>query len=100
MTATCAMLSTRLRYYRVLLQAAVQAAEGAVNAAQDAATKVLGAEENDEDGAAVRPPPQAVMDDDELYELESAVKKARIAGNCVSQVTKRNGVGAALSSCC
>lgn len=57
-----------------------------MNAAQDAATKVLGAEENDEDGTAVRPPPKSVMNDDELYELQSAAKKAHIAGSCVSQV--------------
>lgn len=65
---------------------AVNGALAAVVEAQEMTTKAIGAEENDEDGAATRPPPKSILSDDDEYKLESAVKKARIAGNSVPQV--------------
>ena len=60
-------------------------ADVALLEAQEEATKALGVEEKDEDGTSTRPPPQSVVSSDEQYELESAAKKARIAGDCTSQ---------------
>lgn len=68
------------------LQNAVVAAEKALKDAQEEATKALGAEQEDDDGTSSRPMPQSVVSSDERYELESAAKKARKAGNCTSQV--------------
>lgn len=67
-------------------KAAAAAAEVAVNEAQNCVTSALGAEEDDGDGTPTRPPPKSIVSSDERYELESAAKKARKAGNCVSQV--------------
>lgn len=64
----------------------MESAETAVNEAQDETTKAIGAEEDDEDGTATRPPPKSVMNSDEEYMLESTAKKARKAGNSVPQV--------------
>ncbi|CAN0546318.1 unnamed protein product, partial [Ectocarpus sp. 12 AP-2014] len=54
--------------------------------AQEMTTKAIGAEQKDEDGAATRLPPKSILSDDDEYKLESAVKKARIAGNSIPQV--------------
>lgn len=67
-------------------QKSVESAETALFAAQEEATKALGAEEKDEDGAATRPMPQSVVSSDEQYDLETVAKKARKAGNPISQV--------------
>ncbi|CAN0252584.1 unnamed protein product, partial [Ectocarpus fasciculatus] len=67
-------------------QAAVESALAAVTEAQEVTSNAIGAEENDEDGAATRPPPKSILSDDDEYKLESAVKKARIAGNSIPQV--------------
>ncbi|CAM9539979.1 unnamed protein product, partial [Ectocarpus fasciculatus] len=67
-------------------QAAVESALAAVTEAQEMTSKAIGAEENDEDGAATPPPPKSILSDDDEYKLESAVKKARIAGNSIPQV--------------
>ncbi|CAM9166452.1 unnamed protein product [Ascophyllum nodosum] len=84
-------------------QDAVASADVALLEAQEEATKALGVEEKDEDGTSTRPPPQSVVSSDEQYELESAAKKARIAGDlrvpCWSQVddlidaAKGEGIG-------
>lgn len=82
------MLSTLFPLYlrHITLQNAVAEAQRALNDAQEEATKALGAEQKDEDGTPSRPMPQSVVSSDERYELESAAKKARKAGNCSSQV--------------
>ncbi|CAN0287711.1 unnamed protein product, partial [Ectocarpus sp. 8 AP-2014] len=67
-------------------KSAVDSALAAVMEAQEMTTKAIGVEQNDEDGAATRPPPKSILSDDDEYELESAVKKARIAGNSIPQV--------------
>lgn len=67
-------------------KAAATAAGVSVNEAQDCVTSALGAEEDDGDGSPTRPPPKSIVSSDERYELESAAKRARKAGNCVSQV--------------
>ncbi|CAM9142326.1 unnamed protein product [Ectocarpus sp. 6 AP-2014] len=67
-------------------EAAVDSALAAVMEAQEMTTKAIGAEQKDEDGAATRPPPKSILSDDDEYKLESAVKKARIAGNSIPQV--------------
>ncbi|CBJ30507.1 conserved unknown protein [Ectocarpus siliculosus] len=67
-------------------KAAVDSALAAVMEAQEMTTKAIGAEQKDEDGAATRPPPESILSDDDEYKLESAVKKARIAGNSIPQV--------------
>lgn len=75
------------------LQAAVADTVKVVNDAQHEAAKVLGAEEDDEYGTPNRPPPKPVMNSDEKYKLESAVKKARKAGSCTSQVNEKAVMG-------
>ncbi|CAM9144262.1 unnamed protein product [Ectocarpus sp. 12 AP-2014] len=67
-------------------KAAVDSALAAVMEAQEMTTKAIGAEQKDEDGAATRLPPKSILSDDDEYKLESAVKKARIAGNSIPQV--------------
>lgn len=69
-----------------MLKAAVDSAETAVNEAQEETTKAIGAEEDDGDGTATRPPPKSVVSSDQEYMLESTAKKARKAGNSVPQV--------------
>lgn len=64
----------------------MDSAETAVNEAQEEVTKAIGAEEDDGDGTTTRPPPRSVLNSDQEYMLESAAKKARIAGNSVPQV--------------
>lgn len=60
--------------------------EGAVTAAEEEAAKVLGhaVQHDDEDDAGEVPQP--VVPEDELMELETAVKKAKKAAGTVSQV--------------
>lgn len=57
--------------------------------AQQEAAKVLGAEDEDGDGAPTRPLPMSIVSNDDQYKLESAVKKARKAGNCDEHVRKQ-----------
>lgn len=61
---------------------AVTSAEIAVNEARQEVTKVLGAEADDGGGS----PAMSVASNDGQHELEVAVKKARMAGECVLQV--------------
>lgn len=70
------------------IKAAVASAEIAVKEAQEEASRVLGAEEDDEDGAPTRPPPKSVVSREELFELETAFKKATKAGTLIPQVTR------------
>ncbi|CAN0100971.1 unnamed protein product [Scytosiphon promiscuus] len=80
-------------------KAAVDAAETAVEAAQEETTKAIGAEVDDGDGTATRPPPKSVLSNDEEYKLESTAKKARKAGSSVPQVkqlveaAREDGIG-------
>lgn len=70
-----------------VLKAAVDSAETAVKEAQEETTKAIGAEEDDGDGTAARPPPKSVLSSDQEYLLVSTAKKARKAGNSVPQVS-------------
>lgn len=71
-----------------ILKAAVSEVASAVTEAQEEAVKVLGEddEEDDDDDSSHRPPPAPVVRDEELYDLETAVKKARKASSTTSQV--------------
>lgn len=68
-------------------KAAIKSVEPAVVEAQGETTKAIGAEKDDGEGPAARPPPKPVLNGDDRYRLESAAKKARKAGNCVPQVS-------------
>lgn len=68
-------------------KAAVEEVQPGVTEAQEETIKAIGAEEDDgEGGTAGRAPPKPVLSGDEKYELETAAKKARKAGNCTPQV--------------
>lgn len=82
-------ISTSAFLVTTALKVAVDSAETAVMEAQEETTKAIGAEEDDEDGTATRPPPKSILSNDEEYKLESTAKKARKAGNSVPQVCKK-----------
>lgn len=67
----------------------MESAEVAVTEAQEETTLAIGAEEDDGDGTAARPPPKSILSSDQEYTLESAAKKARKAGNSVSDVSNK-----------
>ncbi|CAM9467577.1 unnamed protein product, partial [Ectocarpus fasciculatus] len=85
-------------------KAAVKSAQSAVREAEEETTKAIGADkeeqdEEDDGGLPARLSPKSVLSSDDEYLLESALKKARKAGACVSQVeqfvqaAREDGVG-------